>query len=68
MDLFSSTVLHKRLDFKRIVIDLSVRSSNGSMGRFGGGWNWALGFRAGGRTIVFSLLIAVLVLHLKKED
>lgn len=26
------------------------------MGRFGGGWNWNLGFQAGGRCIIFNLL------------
>ncbi len=26
------------------------------MGRFGGGWNWNLGFQAGGRTIILNLL------------
>ena len=27
-------------------------------GRFGGGWNWKLGFQAGGKTIIISLLVA----------
>ena len=27
------------------------------MGRFGGGWDWAMGFQAGGRTLLLNLLI-----------
>ncbi len=27
------------------------------LGRFGGGWNWSLGFKAGGKCIVFNLLV-----------
>lgn len=36
------------------------RYKNNSWGRFGGGWNWKLGFQAGGSTIIFELLIASL--------
>lgn len=28
----------------------------GFMGRFGGGWKYSLGFKYGGRTIIFDLL------------
>jgi hypothetical protein len=48
-------------------ISFSIRSSNGFMGRFGGGWNWKLGFQAGGRSIVISLLIAELTISLIKQ-
>lgn len=30
------------------------------MGRFGGGWNWCLGFRLGGKTIYIELLIGAI--------
>lgn len=30
------------------------------MGRFGGGWNWCLGFRAGGKTIYLELLVGAI--------
>lgn len=29
-------------------------------GRFGGGWNWKLGFQAGSKTLIISLLICEL--------
>ena len=32
-------------------------------GRFGGGWNWELGFQAGGRTLLVNLIFCSLVLH-----
>lgn len=35
------------------------RGSDG-MGRFGGGWNWCLGFRAGGSSIYIALLIGAI--------
>lgn len=30
------------------------------MGRFGGGWNWCLGFRAGGKSIYIELLVGAI--------
>lgn len=30
---------------------------NAFWGRFGGGWNWKLGFQAGGSTLIISLLV-----------
>lgn len=37
----------------------SKKSSHGEMfGRFGGGWNWKLGFQSGGNTLIISLLVA----------
>lgn len=36
------------------------RSSENLMGRFGGGWNWELGFQIGGNTVIFNLLVATL--------
>lgn len=42
------------------IVTLSKRATDGLMGRFGGGWNWKLGFQAGGNTVIISLLIAEL--------
>lgn len=46
-------------------IRYSRRSADGLMGRFGGGWNWKLGFQASDRTILFSLLISELTVTRK---
>jgi len=40
-----------------IKISYSRRSKNSFMGRFGGGWNWKLGFQLGENTLIISLLI-----------
>ncbi len=36
------------------------RSKDNLWGRFGGGWNWKLGFQAGGKTLILDILIASL--------
>lgn len=38
------------------------------MGRFGGGWDWKVGFQAGGRTIIFNLLIFTLRIEVQKKS
>jgi hypothetical protein len=44
-----------RIFFIEVVFD--YRSSNNFWGRFGGGWNWELGFQLGGCTLLINLLI-----------
>ena len=34
------------------------RSKDELWGRFGGGWDWELGFQLGGNTLIINLLIA----------
>lgn len=34
--------------------------ANKAWGRFGGGWQWKLGFQAGGKTVIFNLLVGKL--------
>jgi len=36
------------------------RSKDSLWGRFGGGWNWELGFQIGGSTVIINLLVASL--------
>ena len=44
--------------FGRLSIDFSWRSRKNLWGRFGGGWNWELGFQASRwRSVAFMLLI-----------
>jgi hypothetical protein len=40
-----------------IKISFSHTKSDSLWGRFGGGWNWKLGFQIGGNTLLISLLI-----------
>ena len=48
----------------RLKVRFEWRASRKYLGRFGGGWNWAFGFEAGGRTVNLLLLVASLRLHL----
>ncbi len=43
------------------------RSKKNLWGRFGGGWNWALGFQASGRTVHLMLLIFTITISKPKE-
>ena len=64
---FSKYIANKKICIGKIEMCFQIRSSQGVMGRFGGGWNWKLGFQAGGRTIIISLLVAELTIRIKKE-
>ena len=44
--------------FGCLEISFNWRSADNFWGRFGGGWNWKLGFAASGKTVIISLLIA----------
>jgi hypothetical protein len=57
----------KKWLFGRLEITFDWRSKKNMWGRFGGGWNWKLGFQASGRTIKFNLLIFSICFHLAAE-
>lgn len=44
-----------------------VRQSKG-WGRFGGGWQYKLGFQIGGTTVILNLLVATLSIRKAKPD
>ena len=53
---------YKRIRLGKLNISLGWRSSKHLWGRFGGGWQWALGFEVAKRTLnlnclVFSIMI-----------
>lgn len=43
------------------------RSSKNLWGRFGGGWNWKMGFQMGSSTIIFNLLVASFSITLENQ-
>lgn len=43
--------------WKRLRVTVTQRSSSDPLGRFGGGWQWALGFRFGSSTLLLDLLV-----------
>lgn len=52
---------------RRFVFSFHWYSSKDPFGRFGGGWNWCLGFKAGGDTLIINLLIFSLTFSLSKR-
>lgn len=60
---FYSVAYMKRWKVGRLEFTYERRGSDNLMGRFGGGWNWELGFVAGGRTIILNLLVSSLRIH-----
>lgn len=63
----SDYIFKKRWQIRRLVIRADMRGTDGLMGRFGGGWNWKLGFQAGGSTIIISLLVMNITFALEKK-
>lgn len=51
----------------RLKIGFYWRTSDGLWGRFGGGWNWKLGFQAGCGTVIIALLVAELILSFERR-
>ncbi len=61
------TPVLKRIDKKfsigRLKVHIELRTSKNLWGRFGGGWNWKLGFQASRSTIILSLLVFTIRLN-----
>lgn len=60
-------VLQKEINIGRLSIKLEWRSKKSRMGRFGGGWNWKLGFQSGGSTVIISLLVLTIAFRLNEK-
>jgi hypothetical protein len=60
--------IDRELEVGRLQIKYTRRRKSEFWGRFGGGWNWKLGFQAGGNSIIFNLLIASLSFYLKPKE
>ena len=58
----------KRWSVLGFEIKFRWRSKNNLWGRFGGGWNWALGFEASGSSINIMLLIFTIGIHKPKKE
>lgn len=54
---FSEPVFEKRFEIGKWKIKASMRSKNGWMGRFGGGWQVKFGFQLGSSTLLISLFV-----------
>lgn len=58
------------IDRPRIRVTYSHRSPDQHMGRFGGGWQWIVGFEAseGFRTVILNLLVCMVRIERKKVE
>jgi hypothetical protein len=52
--------VNRRIQIGSIEIKFTWRSGKNSMGRFGGGWNWEVGFQLGGSSLIVNLLFCSL--------
>ncbi len=58
--------IKKSWQIGRLAVAFRWGSRTNLMGRFGGGWNWELGFQLGGTTIIFNLLVCSVRVSLTK--
>ena len=65
---FEKKEILKTFVIGRLEVTFRWRSKKNLMGRFGGGWNWAFGFKGLGRTTIIFLLICSLRFHIRKKD
>ena len=52
--------IRKQTQIGRLKMTFRWRSKKNPMGRFGGGWDWELGFQVGSRTTIVNLLVCSL--------
>lgn len=62
------TEVRREFNIGRLRIVYYWRAKSNFWGRFGGGWNWQLGFRAGGRTVILNLLVFLLRFDVAKKE
>ena len=58
--------IKKEINIGRLRIVFDFVSKACFMGRFGGGWDWKIGFQMGGKTIILNLLIFSLRIEIEK--
>lgn len=55
----TSYILKTKVEFRR--------KKENTLGRFGGGWNWVLGFQLGSKTLIINLLVFSIRFDWSKE-
>ena len=60
--------INKELTIGKVHISFRWRSSKALWGRFGGGWQWAVGFEASKRTLLLNCLIFSLMFWRDNND
>ncbi|NLE05830.1 MAG: hypothetical protein GX638_13675 [Crenarchaeota archaeon] len=59
--------INKKWVIGKLHIAFNWQSKKNFWGRFSGGWNWNLGFQAGGNTLILNILICSLTFCWKKD-
>lgn len=62
------TEIKKTWNIGRLRVTFHWRSRKNLWGRFGGGWNWIVGFEIGGSTIILNLLICSLRFSIREKE
>ena len=60
--------IRREWNIGKLSIEFCWRSSKNLWGRFGGGWNWKLGFAASGSTILLHILIFTIMIWKRKDN
>lgn len=60
--------IRKEIVIGKLYMQFLWRSKKHFWGRFGGGWNWKLGFQIGGSTVIVNLLTFSLRFWWKKNE
>lgn len=61
-------VFYKSWNIKGWEINAKMLRKENAWGRFGGGWNWSLGFMACDRTVVINLLVMSIIVRRSKNQ
>ena len=59
--------VYKRFRICNLNISFHARSSKNLWGRFGGGWQWALGFEASKSTLLLNCLVFTIMIWREKK-
>jgi len=60
--------VNKSMNVGRIKASIDFRSKDEPWGRFGGGWNWALGFQLAQRTLIVRLFVFSIKIVVERKN
>ena len=59
--------ISKTIDIKRLRLIFKWNSRYNWMGRFGGGWDWKVGFGLGGSSLLINLLFCFISISIREK-
>lgn len=60
--------IRKRFNIGKLTFSFHWGDKKSMWGRFGGGWNWALGFEYSGSTLLLNILVCSLMIYKDKTE